>query len=267
MGVKKQESQSDKINKLIKNVLNLLSIDAISNSALQAKNTDAIINEKLENEKRSIEYGINSINKNVLKKQDKYSNVFEEEEKLLNEYKEILYSSSKFYDNSIYNESLKILKEELFQVEKNKELMILNQNVIKAKEKADNSDDEIDEKIYSVEEEISKSETKVKRAKTLMRNKIKEKESELYSAIESKNKEVQREIRGPRVIKSATRFFMGKLNPLKMIEKNVFSLLRKRIDDYKKSYDNILNKKVKLTSDNIVDNINELVKKTEKKLL
>lgn len=258
---------NDKINKLMKKMLELLKVNSISLSALQIKNTESIIHEKLQNESNSIEYGINSINKNVLKNEKKYSNIFSDKENILEDYKALLYSASKYYDNAIFNEIIKILKEELQQLEQNKKLMILKDKESIAKEKADNSDDEIAEEIYSLEEDISKSETKVRRTKTLLNNKIKEKERALYLAIESKDKEIQREIKGPKVIKNATRFFMGKLNPAKMIEKNVFSGVKKRIEEFRVESEDIRTKKIKYSEENIISTINDLIQKTEKKLL
>ncbi|MBR3132814.1 MAG: hypothetical protein IKG42_01865 [Clostridia bacterium] len=263
----KKELVDDKFNKVIKKMLNLLKVNAISNSALQLKNSEDIILQKLENEKNSLEFGINLINKNVLKNQKRYSDVFDEIEELLERYKELLYKASRYYDNIIFFENVKILKEELFQLEQSNQINSLRMDENKAKEKLDNSDDEIAEKIYAIEEEISKSETKVKRTKTLLRNKIKEKEDALFYAIETKEKEIQREIKGPRVIKNATRFFMGKLNPVKMIERNVFSGLKVRIDEFERDSEEIFSKKLKYTEENILSIIDELVKKTEKRIL
>ena len=158
-----KELFNDKINKLIKKNIEALKLDIISSIALQYKITENIIDEKLQNENNSLEYGINSINKNVLKNERKYSSIFERKEELLDRYKNLLIEASKYYDNAILNERIKILKEELAQVEQYKKLNILKKQESKAKEKVDNSDDVIAEDIYSVEDEISKSETKVKR--------------------------------------------------------------------------------------------------------
>ncbi len=263
----KKEHSDEKIDKLIKKLLDLLRVNVISVSAMQIKNTEVIISDKVTNEENSIDFSINSINKNVLKNKKRYSNIVEKKDELLNRYKELLINISKYYDNNIFSENIKILKEELLQLEQNKLLIKLKEDEAKAKEKLDNSDDEIAEKIYTLEEEINKSETKVRRTKTLLKNKIKDKENNLFSAIETKDKELQKEIKGPRVIKNATRFFWGKLNPYKMIEKNVFNSLETRITDYEKEVEDILKKKIKYTDENIIETINGLIEKTRKKLL
>ncbi len=264
---KKEEQMDQKFNKLLKKMLDLLKVNAISVSALQLKNTEAIISEKLENEKNAIEYGMNSINKNVLKNQKKYSNILEKESDLLDRYKKLITDVAKYYDNNILMENIKILNEELFQLEQNKKLTVLKEKEAKAREKLDNSDDVIAEEAYDVEEEISKSQVKVKRLKTSLKNKIKEKETALFSAVETKEKELQKEIKGPRVIKNATRFFMGKINPYKMIEKNVFKSLENRLNEYEEEIKSILKKKIKYSDENIVSTINELVEKAQKDIV
>lgn len=263
----KEEQGENKLNKLLEKMIDLLKINTISVSALQLKNTEDIISEKIENEKNAIEYGINSINKNVLKNQKKYSNILEKENDLLDRYKKIIKDVAKYYDNNIFVENIKILNEELFQLEQNKKLIELKEKEAKAREKLDNSDDAIAEEVYDVEEEITKSQTKVKRLKTSLKNKIKDKETALFSAVETKEKELQKEIKGPRVIKNATRFFMGKINPYKMIEKNVFKSLENRLNEYEEEEKDILKKKIKYSAENIVSTINELVEKAQKDIV
>ena len=87
-----------------------------------------------------------------------------------------------------------------------------------------------------MEEEIAKSEQKIRRTKTTIKKRILQKEDELTSLFETREKGIQKEsIKGPKIFNKATRFFLGKLNPTKQIQRNVFNNLKKRIDEYEKN--------------------------------
>ena len=131
---------------------------------------------------------------------------------------------------------IKILEEELKQKKILAKLFYAKQEENLARERVDNSDDQISEKIYDMEEEIAKSEQKIRRTKTTIKKRILQKEDELTSLFETREKGIQKEsIKGPKIFNKATRFFLGKLNPTKQIQRNVFNNLKKRIDEYEKN--------------------------------
>ena len=98
-----------------------------------------------------------------------------------------------------------------------------------------------------------------------LKRKNEEKDMAISKAIESKEQQIQRNIKGPRVFSKATRFFLGKINPYKTIEKNVFSKLMKRIDNYETEEKKVpKDKDRKYLKDGITDTINEIMSTKEK---
>ena len=78
--------------------------------------------------------------------------------------------------------------------------------------------------------------------------------------MEAKEQEIQvKSIRGPRLFANAKRVFMGKINPQKMIEKNVFSKLKNRINDYDQNDKKKVRKaNSKYTQENIIDTLKSI---------
>ena len=259
----KETKIESKIEEL-SNAWERLSINqAIISVAIQYKKSQEIISQKQESESASLSYGIKSINKKVFENMTKYQEVERELKSLLDRYSSDLLEISEYHDTQIASAYVKVLEEEIKQCRKNKEIFYLEKEEQVAIEKADNSDDEIREKIYNIEDELNKSELKIRRLKPTIRKRIIDKETELFKALESEEQEIKKDpIKGPRIFNKATKFFMGKINPYKMIQKNVFNNLRNRIDKYENSEDrkNIKKANEKYKEENIIQTINKVSK-------
>ena len=167
---------------------------------------------------------------------DKYTEVEKEYQEIMKKYENDLTELAQYHDSQIVMGYIKILEEELKQKKILAKLFYAKQEENLARERVDNSDDQISEKIYDMEEEIAKSEQKIRRTKTTIKKRILQKEDELTSLFETREKGIQKEsIKGPKIFNKATRFFLGKLNPTKQIQRNVFNNLKKRIDEYEKN--------------------------------
>lgn len=236
---------------------------AIISVAIQYKKSQEIINQKEENESTSLSYGIKLVNKKVFENLDKYQEIEQELKNLLDSYKSDLIEISEYHDTQIAAGFVKVLEEEIKQCRMYKEIYYLQQEEISAIEKADNSDDEIREKICNIEDELNKSELKIRRLKPTLRKRAKEKEEELFRALEAEEQEIRKDpIKGPRIFNKATRFFMGKINPYKTIQKNVFNNLKNRIDKYENSEErkNVKKANAKYKEASIIKTINEITK-------
>ncbi len=202
-------------------------------SAIQYNKSREIILRKISNENAAITYGISLINKKVIENLEKYSEVENELKDLMEKYEKYLIELAVYHDNQIISEYIKLYEEELNQLEVQSKIYYLIQEEKRAKEKADNSDDEIREKICDLEDKLAKIEEKIKRIKQIIKKKISDKEDELNKAIESKENGLQKDtIKGPRIFSKATKFFLGKIKPFKLIEKNVFTNLKNRLEAY-----------------------------------
>ncbi len=257
----KELGKDQKFNNLITKYRELTKSASIIFAAIQYKKSEEIILTKVESEKTAILYGINSVNKKVLENLNKYNQIETRLKELIEKYEENLKSLGEYQDCTIISNYSKTIEEE----QKNIEMMVHIYKYIKEEEKAktkvDNSDDDIREKICNVQDEITRNETKISRMKMANKKKIEEKEISLAKAMESKEQHLQREIKGPKVFSKATRFFMGKINPTKTIEKNVFSKLIQRMDSYnenvkfelKEEDKKYLKENIKETIDKIID--------------
>lgn len=233
---------------------------AIISAAIQYKKSKEIISKKLDNEKVAINYGINSVNKKVLENLKKYNEVENELKEIMEHYEKNLLELSSFYDSSIVINYAKIVEEEKKQIDMYAKVYELRKDEEKAKSKVDNSDDDIREEICNIEDEISKSELKVRRLKPTVKKKIEEKEKNITIAMETKEQQLQRDVKGPKVFSRATKFFLGKINPYKMIEKNVFSKIKSRIELYENEEKPKMRKvNDKYKEENIINTINEII--------
>ena len=212
-------------------------------------------------------YGINDINSKVLENKKKFEDIEESKNEILGKYKDALSDIGTNYDNIITMGYIKLLEEDLVQLEKYREIYKLKGKEIKAKAKLDNSDDEVAEVIYEKEDEISKSEAKARRLKTTVNAKIKEKQKELMDAMESEEKEIQTKIKGPRFLKGAKKFFFGKINPRKMIENNVFSEIRQRIEKFDEEELKKLKRSKKYNEENLIESVEMLIEEKSKNIL
>ena len=234
---------------------------AIISAAIQYKKSQEKISQKVDNENRAITYNINLINKKVLENPKKYAETEREMSELMDRYKTNLTNLAESLDSQIVQGYVKILEEENRQNEMHKQIYELLKEEKVVKKKLDNSDDDIREKICDIEDEISKSELKIRRYKPTIRKKIEEKENKIANAMESKEQQVQRDVKTPKVFAKATRFFLGRINPHKMIEKNVFSSVKTRIEIYEKEEKvNVKKPNPKYNIENILDTINEVSK-------
>lgn len=251
--------ENKKIEELTSAWEKLLKDQAIISAAIQYKKSQETINQKIENENAAISYGIKIINKKVIENMNKYTEVENEFTSLIEQYKNNLYGLCQYHDTQIVMGYIKIFEEELKQCRMYKEIFYLQEEENSAKKKLDNSDDEIREKICNIEDEISKSELKVRRIRPTLRKKILTKEQELISAMESEEKEIQKEtIKGPRIFNKATKFFLGKINPTKLIQKNVFNGLKNRIDKFNETENTVKKANEKYKEENILETINKI---------
>lgn len=260
--MEKVENSKDKKFKEISDKWKELSYDyAIISAAIQYKKSKELITQKISNENVAITYAINAINKKVLENPEKYTDIENEFKEIMNKYENNLTELANYHDSTIVQGYTKVLEEENKQVKMYTKIYELIKEENDAKRKVDNSDDEIREEICNIEDEISKSELKVRRLKPTIRKKIEEKEKNISSAMETVQQEIQREVKGPKVFTKATKFFLGRIKPYKMIEKNVFSNVRNRIEKYEKEK-KVTSKKInnKYIKKNIVATINEISK-------
>lgn len=231
----KEIIENQKLESLSKQFEKLAKDQAIISAAIQYKKSQEIIDQKLKNENATISYGIKRINKKVIENLNKYEEVEKEYQEIIEKYKSDLIELAKYHDTQIAMGYAKILEEELKQKDIYIQLYQARKEELTAKSRGDNSDDEISEKIYNMEEEISKSDLRIRRIRPTIRKKISQKQQELTTVLETKEKGIQKEnIRGPKIFDKATRFFLGKLNPTKQIQRNVFESLKNRIETYEK---------------------------------
>ena len=236
----KEIIENQKLANLSKQFEKLAKDQAIISAAIQYKKSQEIIDQKLKNENAAISYGIERINKKVIENLNKYEEVEKEYQEIIEKYKSDLEELAKYHDTQIALGYAKILEEELKQKDIYIQLYHARKEEIIAKGRGDNSDDEISENIYDMEEEISKSDLRIRRLRPTIRKKISEKQKELTSALETKEKEIQKEsMKGPKIFDKATRFFLGKLNPTKQIQRNVFNNLKNRIKTYEENKNEI----------------------------
>ena len=262
---KKDTKNDNKIEMLEKNWLDLSYQSAIISSAIQYKKSQEAIAHKAENEENSMKFGINSINKKVLENKKKYAIIDEEYNKIMDHYNVNLEELANYHDSMIIHGYTKILAEEKKQMEMYKHIFYLLKEEKEAKKKLDNSDDEIREEICNLEDKITDSEVKIRRLRPTVRKKIAEKEEQIGKAMEAKEQEIQiKTVKGPRVFANAKKIFLGKISPQKMIEKNVFSKVRTRINEY----DETDKKKVrrpneKYIPDNIIETLQDITKENQ----
>lgn len=262
---KKEKNNDNKIEMLEKNWLDLSYQSAIISSAIQYKKSQEAIAHKAENEENSMKFGINSINKKVLENKKKYASIDEEYNQIMNHYNENLEELASYHDSMIVHGYSKILAEEKKQMDMYKHIYYLLKEEKEAKKKLDNSDDEIREEICNLEDKISDSEVKVRRLRPTVRKKIFEKEELIGKAMEAKEQEIQiKTVKGPRVFANAKKIFLGKISPQKMIEKNVFSKVKLRINEY----DENDKKKVrraneKYIPENIIETLKDITKENQ----
>lgn len=261
------KEKDKEFNKLIKDMLSLSKVSAIISSAYQYKITENTVESKTSNEENVIIYGINDINPKVMNNKKKFETINQSKNDLLENYKTSLEKLGKNYDNIITMGYIKLLDEELEQLEKYIDIYNLKKQENKAKEKLDNSDDQIAEEIYKIEDELEKSESRTRRIKTTINAKIKEKKELLMNAMESSEKQMQTAIKGTHIFKGAKKFFIGKLNPQKAIEKNVFSTIRERIEKFNNEDLVTMKKSTKYTKANLIASVDSTIAKKSKKIL
>ena len=221
-----EKVENQRLDNLCKKLEKLTKDQTIISAAIQYKKSQEIIDKKVKNENAAISYGIIKINKKVIENIDKYTEVEKEYQKIMKKYENDLTELAQYHDSQIVMGYIKILEEELKQKKILAKLFYAKQEENLARERVDNSDDQISEKIYDMEEEIAKSEQKIRRTKTTIKKRILQKEDELTSLFETREKGIQKEsIKGPKIFNKATRFFLGKLNPTKQIQRNVFNNL------------------------------------------
>ena len=257
--------ENQRLDSLCKQLEKLTKDQAIISAAIQYKKSQEIIDQKVRNENAAISYGIIRINKKVIENMDKYTEVEKEYQEIMKKYEEDLTELAQYHDSQIIMGYTKILEEELKQKELLAKLFYAKKEETVAKSRVDNSDDEISETIYDMEEEITKSDQKIRRTKSAIKKRIIQKEEELTSLFETRERSIQKEsIKGPKIFDKATRFFLGKLNPTKQIQRNVFNNLKKRMDEYEYDKDEIKIKE-EYTEENIEKTLVKIVEKMNTK--
>lgn len=229
-------------------------------SAMQYNKSREIILNKISNENSAITYGISLINKKVIENIEKYSEVEKELKELMGKYEQHLIELAEYHDTQIVAEYIKLYEEELQKIKIQSKIYYLVQDEKKAKQKVDNSDDEIREQICNLEDELENIELKIKRIRPIIKKKIIDKEEELNKAIETKETGLQKgSIKGPRILSKATKFFLGKIKPIKLIEKNVFTNLKNRLEIYENEERQIKKINEQYTEENIINTIENIV--------
>lgn len=254
--MEKVEKKDKKFEELVSTWKELSYATTMISSAIEYTKSKESIAKKVQNENVAITYGINSINKKVLENPQKYNNIENEFKELMDRFENNLITLTSYHDSNIVQGYIKIAEEEKRQIEMYTQIHQLLKEENTAKEKVDNSDDEIREKICDIEDEIAKSELKVRRLKPTIKKKCEEKQRSIGRAMENEVQELQREIKGPKAFTKATKFFFGKINPYKMIQKNVFSNVKYRIEKYEQEK-NIKKINEKYLSDNLIETVNE----------
>ena len=158
----KEIIENQKLANLSKQFEKLAKDQAIISAAIQYKKSQEIIDQKLKNENAAISYGIKRINKKVIENLNKYEEVEKEYQEIIEKYKSDLEELAKYHDTQIALGYAKILEEELKQKDIYIQLYHARKEEIIAKGRGDNSDDDISENIYDMEEEISKSDLRIK---------------------------------------------------------------------------------------------------------
>ena len=105
---------------------------------------------------------------------------------------------------------------------------------------------------------MNKSELRLRRLKPTIKKKSEEKMRCIETAMETESQEIQRDIKGPRAFSKATKFFFGKINPYKMIQKNVFSNVINRIEKFEQGK-NIKKTNENYLSDNLIKTLNDVI--------
>lgn len=141
-------------------------------SAMQYNKSREIILEKISNENAAITYGISLINKKVVENLEKYAEVEKELKELMEKYEKYLTELAQYHDTQIAAEYIKLYEEELRRLSIQSKIYNLVQDEKKAKQKADNSDDEIREKICDLEDQLEKIDVKIKRIKPIIKRKL-----------------------------------------------------------------------------------------------
>lgn len=255
-----KKNNENKFIDLRNNIKKILQDKVKVSSAMQYNKSREIILRKISNENIAITYGISLINKKVIENLEKYSEVEKELKELMEKYEKYLIELAMYHDNQIISEYIKLYEEELKQLEVQTQIYNLIQEEKKAKERVDNSDDEIREKICDLEDELEKIDLKIKRIRPLIKKKISDKEEELDKAIESKETNLQKNtIKGPRIFSKATRFFLGKIRPFKLIEKNVFTNLKNRLEIYENEERQVRKINEQYLEENIIETIEKVV--------
>ena len=161
-----EKVENQRLDNLCKKLEKLTKDQTIISAAIQYKKSQEIIDKKVKNENAAISYGIIKINKKVIENIDKYTEVEKEYQKIMKKYENDLTELAQYHDSQIVMGYIKILEEELKQKKILAKLFYAKQEENLARERVDNSDDQISEKIYDMEEEIAKSEQKIRRTKT-----------------------------------------------------------------------------------------------------
>ncbi len=256
---KLKKNKEENFIKLLNDIKKTLKDQTKVSAAMQYSKSREIILNKISNENAAITYGISLINKKVIENLEKYAEVEKELKELMEKYEMYLVELAKYHDNQIVAEYIKLYEEELEKIKIQTKIYYLIQDEKKAKQKVDNSDDDIREQICNLEDELANIELKIRRRKPTIKKKIIEKENELNKAIESKQTSLQKDsIKGPRIFSKATKFFLGKIKPVKLIEKNVFTNLKNRLEIYEKEERQVKKINEQYTEENIINTIEKV---------
>lgn len=233
----KDEGISKELQDKYQKIKEEITLSAMLYSVYFNKKSSQMINRKVNHQLNAMEVMIHQINPKFQEKSKNYSTIKEEMIASLDRYEKALKQLAEKYDET--------LKEMIFQkVELETKLLMasLEKQQIFLKEEKDKEffskekGKEKDKQTEEVEENrkfIIKLEKDIKQLNTKMQNLEKEKDNQLFQAMEVGGKELTVNLRKPRKISKITSFFSNRFNTYHVIIKSIINPLNQRIDEFK----------------------------------
>lgn len=202
---------SNEIKELLSNKIDRKSV-AVLNRIYAHKISEESINSKINNQINSINVTINQINPYFNKNQKKYEKVQEAVKTTMEKYENVLQGICIDYDKQIEDTILEKVKCELKLIEKKK-------NIKQEKNKSQA------EKI----EEMKKLQRRIKVMNKKINRLNEEKQTKVFDAMESGNKQISTQIRKPKTFKKITRFFSDRFNTYNVIMQKILTPVNEKI--------------------------------------
>lgn len=210
-----------------------ITLSAVLHSVYFNKRSIQTINTKVNHQLNAMEVMIHQINPKFQEKSKHYETIQKEMIASLDAYERALKQLAEKYDEA--------LKEMIFQkVELETKLLMasLEKQQICLKEEKNKKffskdKDEHTEEVKENRKFIIKLEKDIKQLNTKMQNLEKEKDNQLFQAMEVGGKELTVNLKKPRKISKITTFFFNRLNTYQVILKSVINPFNQRIDEFK----------------------------------